>query len=139
MKNCLILVGLIQLAATAVVGQQLQSPAQKQIELAELEIKNAPARASGYNRLALANARRARETSDTAFYTKGEEALKRSFEVEPDNLEGRKTAAWLALGKHEFAKALAMATTLNGRAPDDITIYGILADANVELGNYGDA
>jgi tetratricopeptide (TPR) repeat protein len=45
----------------------------------------------------------------------------------------------LLLGRHEFAKALEAATVLNKRAPDDITVYGYLADANAELGNYDDA
>ena len=47
-----------------------------------------------------------------------------------------KVSAWLLLGRHEFAKALVAATALNKRSPDDITVYGYLADANAELGNY---
>ena len=136
MKTCLVL---IPFAAFNIFGQTLQSPAQKQIDLAQIEIQKSPARSAGYNRLALAYARRARETSDTAFYTKGEEALERSFKLDPDNLDGRKNQAWIALGKHEFKKALAIATKLNQKAPDDSSIYGILVDANVELGNYAEA
>ncbi len=130
---------LILFLAMNLFGQSPPSPAQKQIELAQLEIQKAPTRPSGYNRLALAYARRARETSDTGFYAKGEVALQQSFKLEPDNLEGRKNEAWIALGRHEFKKALAIAKVLNSKAPDDSTIYGILADANVELGNYAEA
>src|SRR5215472_12077480 len=84
----------------------------------------------------MACARRARETSDAAWYGKAEEALKRSFAIAPDNFEGLKVWTWLLLGRHEFARALESATRLNQRTPDDITLYGYLADANVELGNY---
>ncbi len=54
----------------------------------------------------------------------------------PDNFDALKVQAWLLLGRHEFGKALELATTLNKRTPDDITVYGYLADANAELGNY---
>ena len=84
----------------------------------------------------MAYARRARETSDVAYYAKAEETLERSFKVAPDNFEALKVRAWLLLGRHEFAKALEAATALNKRVPDDITVYGYLADANAELGNY---
>ena len=46
---------------------------------------------------------------------------------------------WLLLGKHEFAGALQLAAKLNHQVPDDVTVYGYLADANAELGNYKDA
>ena len=127
---------IIVLSAVALLGQTFVTPAQKQIALAETEIAKEPKRASGYNRLAVAYTRRARETSDTSYYDKGEEALKKSFEIEPDNLEARKTTAWLAMGKHDFSLALEIAKKLNAKNPDDASIYGILADANVELGNY---
>ena len=46
---------------------------------------------------------------------------------------------WLLLGRHEFAKALEVATRLNKQTPDDVTVYGYLVDANAELGNYTQA
>jgi hypothetical protein len=51
-------------------------------------------------------ARRARETSNVAFYTEGEEALQKSFAISPDNFDGQRIRVWLLLGKHEFAAAL---------------------------------
>jgi tetratricopeptide (TPR) repeat protein len=92
-----------------------------------------------YNALALALARRARETSDVTFYTQAEEALQKSFAISPDNFDGQRTHVWLLLGKHEFAAALEAAKKLNQKMPDDVMTYGFLTDANVELGNYKDA
>lgn len=89
-----------------------------------------------YNALALALSRRARETSDVSFYTQGEDALKKSFEISPGNFDGERTAVWILLGKHEFPAALEKAKELNKKMPDDIMLYGFLTDANVELGNY---
>ena len=62
-----------------------------------------------------------------------------SFRLAPDNLEGAKARVWLLLGRHDFAQALREATALNKRAPDDLVVYAMLVDANVELGNYADA
>jgi tetratricopeptide (TPR) repeat protein len=46
---------------------------------------------------------------------------------------------WLLLGRHEFAQARETAIALSRRTPDDVTVYGYLADANAELGNYQEA
>ena len=112
------------------------TPAETAIEKAQAEIAKHPDHAPYYNALAMAYARRARETSDVQYYAKAEETLKRSFALAPDNYEGLKTQAWLQLGRHEFAKALETATKLNQKTPDDVIVYGYLVDANVELGNY---
>jgi tetratricopeptide (TPR) repeat protein len=112
------------------------TPAETAIQKSQAEIAKHPDHAPYYNALAMAYARRARETSDVQFYAKAEETLQRSFAIAPDNYEGLKTQAWLQLGRHEFAKALETATKLNQKTPDDVIVYGYLVDANVELGNY---
>lgn len=112
------------------------TPAEMAIEKAQGEIAKHPDHAPYYNTLAMAYARRARETSDVQYYAKAEATLRRSFALAPDNYEGLKTQAWLQLGRHEFAKALATATKLNQKTPDDVMVYGYLVDANVELGKY---
>ncbi len=40
---------------------------------------------------------------------------------------------------HRFAEALEAATRLQGKYPQDAFVYGVLTDANVELGNYKEA
>lgn len=112
------------------------SPAERTIAQAQRLIEKNPKNFEAYNALALAFSRRARETSDVAFYTRGEEALDKSFEISPDNFDGRRTHVWLLLGKHEFAAAREEAKVLNQKMPDDVMIYGFLTDANVELGDY---
>src|SRR5579871_381124 len=115
------------------------SPAEISIQKAQAQIAKQPDHADYYSALAMAYARRARETSDVSFYTKAEETLQQSFKIAPDNYEGLKTQAWLLLGRHEFAKAREVAIKLNQRNADDVTVYGYLADANAELGNYTEA
>ncbi len=115
------------------------SPAQQSIAAAQRMIEKNPKNYEAYNGMALALARRARETSDPSFYNQGEAALQKSFAISPENFDGKRIQVWLLLGKHEFAAALEEAKKLNKRTPDDVTVYGFLTDANVELGNYADA
>jgi tetratricopeptide (TPR) repeat protein len=115
------------------------SPAERIVAQARRLIEKNPKDFEAYNALALALARRARETSDVKFYAQAEETLQKSFEVAPDNFDGQRIHVWLLLGRHEFAAALDAAKKLNLIMPDDVMLYGFLTDANVELGNYKDA
>ena len=115
------------------------SPAERSTAKAKRLIEKKPNDFEAYNALALALSRRARETSDVRYYDQAEQALKQSFAISPDNFDGAKIHTWLLLGKHEFPAAREQAKKLNQRMPDDIMMYGFLADANVELGNYKEA
>jgi tetratricopeptide (TPR) repeat protein len=132
---------LTALLAIAVFATQAFSatPAENAIRQATANIEKQPEHFPYYNELAMAYARRARETADAQFYAKAEQTLHKSFELAPGNFDGLKVQTWIDLGRHEFAKALETATRLNKTSPDDLAVYGYLVDANVELGNYGEA
>ncbi len=118
---------------------QATSPAQQRIAAAQAVLATPRAGYDAYNQLALAYARRARETADPADYARAEDAIQESLRLSPGNLEAQKMRAWVLLGKHEFAEALTLARMLNKSAPDDVLVYGFLTDANAELGNYKEA
>src|SRR5664280_1004314 len=107
---------LITLTAFAAIAQNNNpaqpglSPAEQNIAVANKLIEKNPKNYEAYNALALALSRRARETSDVAFYAQAETALQRSFEISPGNFDGERIHVWLLLGKHEFAAALQEAT-----------------------------
>ncbi|HSA91740.1 MAG TPA: tetratricopeptide repeat protein [Terriglobales bacterium] len=132
---------LVSLVGTAqqVSISDARTPAELRIAAAERVIAAKPGSYEAYNDLALGWARRARETSDTAFYAKAGEAVRKSLELMPGNFEAQKLEVWLLLGGHEFAQALEKAKALNQQVPDDLQVYGFLTDANTELGNYQDA
>ena len=115
------------------------SPAEQSMAQAQRLIEKNAKNYEAYNGLALALSRRARETSDVKFYAEAEATLKQSYEISPDNFDGKRVEVWLLLGKHEFAKAREEALKLNQRMPDDVMVYGFLTDANIELGNYEQA
>jgi tetratricopeptide (TPR) repeat protein len=115
------------------------TPAELAIKQAMGDIEKQPSHYPYYNALAMAYTTRERETSDVRFYAQAEETLRKSFAIAPENFEGLKVEVLLQLGRHEFAKALETATRLNKKVPDDVSVYGYLVDANIELGNYKEA
>jgi tetratricopeptide (TPR) repeat protein len=122
--------------ARPLVAEQKPSPAEQQMAWAARQIEARPNDPQAHVDLGWALARRARETGDPSFYARGQEEASRALALSPGNFEANKLEAWLLLGRHEFAAALEAATALNKRAPDDVIVYGFLADANAELGEY---
>lgn len=127
------------LAQNAAVSESRLSPAQQAMEQAQKLIEKNAKDYEAYNALALALARRARETSNPNFYSQGEQVLQKSFAISPGNYDGKRVEVWLLLGKHEFAAALEAAKPLNRKMPDDVMVWSFLTDANAELGNYSHA
>ena len=115
------------------------SPGAQSIAAASKVISDQPMESAGYNLLAAALVRRAQETSDVSFYAQAEDAVKKALEIAPNNFDAKKIRVSILLGEHEYPAALEAAKTLNKRVPDDVMVYGLLSDANVELGNYSDA
>lgn len=141
MKSYLVVIAVL-LSAAAASGQapaEKLSPAEQKIAWAKKAIEKEPGRYQPHNELALALARRARETSNPVFYQHAEEELAKSLRLAPANFDAEKIQVWVLLGQHRFAQAQEKAKSLNRRAPDDVLVYGMLADAQIELGNYPEA
>jgi len=148
MKNIILMLCMMMMVAaakfaapqstTGVASTDLSATALS-IAAARKAISDKPMEYSGYNLLATALIRRAQETSDASFYTQAEDAIKKSLQIAPKNFDAEKIKVSVLLGEHEYPAALESATILNKRVPDDLMVYGLLTDANVELGNYEDA
>jgi tetratricopeptide (TPR) repeat protein len=134
-----ILAALLAQAAFAQAPLSVSTPALQAIAWAQAEIKENPDRSQSYNDLALAYIRRVREVSDTSYYEQAQNAVQTSLQISPDNFEAHKVEVMILLGRKEFAKALELATALNKKTPDDVIVYGFVADADIGLGNYKDA
>ena len=116
-----------------------ESPAEEKMAIAKKAIALNPDSADAQNALALALTRRARESSNPDYYDQAAEAVKESLRIAPDNFDARRIETWVALGKHEFARALELARALSKSRPDDVLAYALLTDACVETGNYDEA
>ncbi len=131
---------------TATVGQeatpavdQRATPADSLIRQAIYATIKEPDSPKSYNLLAAAYMQKTRETADFSYNAKAEAALKRSFEVAPDNHAGVSLNAYLLLSYHRFNEALDVARHAIEQSPRDYEAYGALVDALVETGNYPEA
>jgi tetratricopeptide (TPR) repeat protein len=108
----------------------------ERISTAQRSIEENPSRAEGYNWLAAGFMQKARETNDFGFNARADAALRRAFEVDPENYDALKLRAKLLLSYHRFSEALSEARKAQELRPDDHDNYGALTDALVELGDY---
>ncbi len=115
------------------------SPTNREIEEAQKLINKNPNVSKGYNSLAVAYIQSARETGDFSLNSKAETAVELALKLEPDNPIAQKIKTSLMLTFHRFDEALEAATRMQAKYPQDAFIYGVLTDANVELGNYKEA
>jgi tetratricopeptide (TPR) repeat protein len=144
MKNVFAL--MLTIAASLCVAQSdvrtttLQpTSAERSIAEAQNMIHEKPEQYSGYNLLAMALIRRARETSDASYYAQADDAVRKSLQLAPNNFDAKKINVSILLGEHELPAALDAAKALNKQSLDDVMVYGLLTEANAELGNYKDA
>lgn len=83
-----------------------------------------------------------RRASDAAYYTRAEQALKRSLNVQPG--ERGNAAAWVGLAslanaRHDYVTAKKWGETVRSRHPRQWTVYPELVDAYNGLGDYKSA
>ena len=86
--------------------------------------------------LGLAYQQRARETGDPSYYTKSGGALRRALSLDAKDPLVFGGLGSLALSRHRFAAALRLGRGAQRLAPDSANGYGVLGDAQVELGRY---
>jgi len=110
-----------------------------QVKAAQEMISKSPDVPLGYTMLALSYIKLARESGDFSLNSKAETAVNRALELEPENAIAKKLQASLFLTFHRFPEALEAAAKLQQKYQQDSFIYGMLTDANVELGNYEEA
>jgi tetratricopeptide (TPR) repeat protein len=95
--------------------------------------------AKGFALLGLAYQQRARETGDPSWYPRSEAALRRARRLDRHDLYAAQGLASLALSRHRFRDALRLGRRALALSPTTARTYGIVGDALVELGRYGEA
>jgi tetratricopeptide (TPR) repeat protein len=98
-----------------------------------------PNDAAAYRDLGLYHLRRARETADPTYYGKADGALVEARRLNPDDPDALVGLGTLALARHQFAEALGWGEQARALAPYKAAAYGVIGDAQVELGRYDDA
>jgi tetratricopeptide (TPR) repeat protein len=90
--------------------------------------------------LGLAYVQQARITADPTYYPKAQGVLERSLRIDSaDNFQAMVGMAALALARHDFSGALDWGDRARKINPYNGNVYGVIGDAEVELGHYDDA
>lgn len=104
-------------------------------EIVRAEPRNADAHAV----LGLAYLQKARETADPSYYAKAQAVLDAGAQQAPQHLDILVGQGTLALARHDFRGALAYGEQARAISPTTARVYGVIADAQIELGMYEQA
>ena len=86
--------------------------------------------------LGLAYQQRARESGDPTYYTKSGGALDQALKLNPNDYLVYSGLGSLALSRHRFALALRLGEHAHALSPTTARNYGVIGDAEIELGRY---
>lgn len=119
-------------------GEWLET--KKAIEGLLYEIKTNPSNTKSKLNLAQAYIQESRITGTHNYYDQAAmELLDNVLQQEPENFEAICCKATVLLSQHHFDEALQLSKGVVNMNPNSAFIYGVLCDANLELGNYEEA
>jgi tetratricopeptide (TPR) repeat protein len=102
-------------------------------------LRQNPNSADSYAVLASLYLQKARETGDPSYYGKAQGAVDAALRLDRQNVEALIAAGTLANARHQFREALEIGNRAKALNPTIPRIYGVIADAQTELGLYDDA
>jgi tetratricopeptide (TPR) repeat protein len=82
---------------------------------------------------------KARETGDPVYYPKAEALFHEALSANAADGEAMVGLGTLALARHQFAEALDWGERARALNPHHAQVYGVIGDAQIELGRYDDA
>ena len=116
-----------------------KSSAGKARAAAAAKVKIAPASAPAWVELGDALAQELRDTANQTFYDHAEAAYREALRLAPMKPEAMTGLAWVFGGRHQFDESIAWANKALAARADIPEAYGIIGDAELELGHYDDA
>ena len=108
----------------------------ERIRSLQAAVKMDTSRAAPYASLGDAYLQKARETADPAQYARAESALRAALQREPRDAGALTGMGSLANARHDFSAALRYGERARAAAPGAVKPYGVIVDAQVELGRY---
>jgi len=114
----------------------LELGAARTVEQLQERVRRNPDDPSAYAQLGLALLQRVRETADPTLYTRAEQAFAEALKRDPRQLDALAGQGSLALSRHKFADALRYGQQARDINPYRAELYGIIGDAQIELGQY---
>ena len=121
---------------TAAPGSSLDAT----ISTLQVRLQQVPGDWQAAASLGLAYVQQARVTADPSYYPKAQQILHTSLRTHPqDNVEAWVGLASLSAARHHFAEALVQGVHARTIDPYLAAVYGVIGDAQLELGRYDDA
>ena len=102
-------------------------------------IRQAPDTVLAYVLLGNAYLQHVRETGDPSDYGRASAAFDAALQRDGDNVDALIGKGTVALARHEFAEALELGERARALAPRTARVYGVIVDAQTELGMYDEA
>jgi tetratricopeptide (TPR) repeat protein len=110
-----------------------------QIKRLQEQLRSHPDNVQAYTQLGLLYLQKARETGDPTYYQKTEAVLNKALSSQPDDYTSVAVSGALALARHQFHEALTLGEKARQINPDRTYAYGVIADSQIELGQYSEA
>lgn len=121
-------------AVGAGLGPGLATDTDERAAMAQAAVRATPYAAAPLAALGHAYLQKARETGDTAYYSRADRAFAAALRRDPRELTAVLGAGTLAGSRHNFREALRRGREARRLAPDAVAPYLLLADAQIELG-----
>jgi tetratricopeptide (TPR) repeat protein len=112
------------------------SPTDKAVTLWAARARQDPRSILAWTNLGDVLMQKSRETMDVAYYGRAETAFLRALEIAPNNTPAMTGLAWVHGSRHEFERSIEWAKKALAADPNSQDAYGLLGDADVEMGNY---
>ena len=116
-----------------------KSASENAVKAAVAKAKSSPMKPEAWVDLGDALAQRMRESNDQTYYDFAESAYQQAIRLKPDYVDAMNGMAWVEGGRHSFDRSMEWGTKVLALAPDSANAYGILGDAELELGNHQSA
>jgi tetratricopeptide (TPR) repeat protein len=133
----LALLGIFNVAPKFSAAQQTKTD--NEIGYYQQLLRRNPRSANAYLGLGDALIRKARESGDPSYFSRAEDALKKTLQLAPQNAGAQRHLAYVYYLRHEFAPAALHARKAIEINSEDGDAYGVLGDALLEVGRYAEA
>jgi tetratricopeptide (TPR) repeat protein len=115
------------------------SATDRRIGVLQERLRQQPSDAASATALGLAYLQRARESSDPSFLGRAEGVLQQAYSLDASDTDTLIGLGSLALGRHRFDEALDWGNRAIESNPYKAAAYGVVGDAQIELGQYAEA
>lgn len=123
----------------AIDNPQKKSASDAEIAKWEIKVKANSSDDTSWVYLGDALMQKARETADAGYYSLAEEAYNKALKIKPQSSPGMTGMAWVNGGRHEFEKSIDWSQKAIAIDPKNNLAYGLIGDAQVEMGDYDGA